>query len=196
MADGDDGFNVNCVASPGIREEQPDVVPFRFSNTAANAPAGYETLSAELVFTSYVYDPDEALASWSAEMYISGVKQVESIQNGDPNIVASGEAIAVEGDVQIFGDSNCLTNPNGSPTTVYARINTPIGFDEVWGVPSQSQDEILCAGATEVDPNYSVRWSIDWYGEKNSAFVAGEVCPLENNDPYNVDGIPTTFSKP
>lgn len=194
--DGDDGFEFACGASPGVHEEQPEVVPFRFLNNVPNAPAGYETLTAELVFTSYNYDPDTALASWTADMYVSGVKQVNTIASGDTDVAVIGETIAVEGDVQIFGDSNCLTYPSGEPATVYARVNTPIEFDEVWGVPYPNFDQISCSGATEADPTYSIRWLVDWFVIKNAPFVAGEVTPLQNNDPYDVDGSPTTFTKP
>lgn len=195
VADGDDGFNFNCVASPGVQEQQPAVVPFRFSSTAQTAPAGYETLSAELVFTSYTYDPEEALASWLADMYVSDVKQIDSIHNGDHNITASGEPIAVEGDVQIFGDSNCLTYPSGVLDIVYARVNRPWGFNGGWNVG----DDIKCLAPSDESPDdaYQIVWYIDWFSEQETQpYVAGQVITLDTSDPYEITDPICIFTKP
>lgn len=193
---GDDGFQFACVASPGVREEQPAEVPFRFSNSAPDAPDGYDTLTAELVFTSYLYDPEEALASWTADMYISGVIQDETIVNGDTDVPVAGEPIAVEGDVQIFGDSNCLTYPSGEISIAYARINTPWGFDGGW----ESRDGLLtCYAPASPAPNdpYSVIWDYDFYSaDRTTPFTNGQVVEIHSSDALNVEGVPVVFTRP
>lgn len=195
--DGDDGFEFACGASPGVREEQPEVVPFRFLNNVPNAPAGYETLTAELVFTSYNYDPDEALASWTAEMYVSGVKQGSTIVSGDTDVVVLGEPIAVEGDVQIFGDQNCLTYWNGEDKeTLYARVNVPWDFDGGWYVGNS----IICASPTPDDPDdpFSITYSVDWMAEDETVpYTQGEIVPLTcATEPYEVENPVCIFTKP
>lgn len=196
FVDGDDTFSFSCSASPGVREEQPEVVPFRFLNTVQNAPAGYETLSAELEFTSYNYDPDEALAFWTAKMDVGGVTQYEEIENGLSAIVADSEPIAVVGDVQIFGDSNCLTYWNGdAKETLYARVNVPWGFNGGWRVP-----ELLdCLAPTTQIPSdpYRIIYSIDWFSEDNEQpYSAGDVVTLTTSDPYEIENPIVVFTKP
>lgn len=85
----DGKYEFAITASPGIHEQQPAIVPLNFTDTSPEGPRGYETIEANVVFTSYNYDQDEALANWTADMEIDGTKQVIGIANGDDHMYIS-----------------------------------------------------------------------------------------------------------
>lgn len=76
-------YTFGITASPGVHEQQPEVVPIRFDDTQPDAPAGYETIEAKWVFTYYSYDPESSLASWTADMEIENIKEATGYVNGD-----------------------------------------------------------------------------------------------------------------
>jgi hypothetical protein len=75
--DGSENVDVFLDPSPtpyGTTEEQPPSVPFDFAEyngIASNYP--FEPILAELLFTSYEYDEEVGLATWSASLFANGV---------------------------------------------------------------------------------------------------------------------------
>jgi hypothetical protein len=129
-------------------------------------------------------------------MNVDGVQQIGTIATGDTTLSITGEVIAVEGDVQIFGDSNCITYPSGEITRAYARINTPWGFDGGWN----SQDDLLncLAPATQTpEDTFGVVWKYDFASaDRTTPFTNGQVVEIHSGDAIDVDGTPVVFTKP
>lgn len=80
----DEILNFTIQASPGIHEEQPAIVPLRFISVEDVAPAGYETIALDAVFTDYQWNEQEQLASWEANLVGNGVViNPTTIMSGD-----------------------------------------------------------------------------------------------------------------
>jgi len=110
--------------------------------------------------------------------------------------------IPVEGDVQIFDDAACTKYATGVKSRgdkVYARINTPWGFGEGWGVDQPESSSIYCLGPNEESPedSYAINlWFIFTSNDYEQPFTAGQVIELRCPSATDITNYQKVFTGP
>lgn len=107
-------------------------------------------------------------------------------------------------DIELFGDNACTVYPNGSLSTIYARINKAwSGVGSGWSAVDGVYQ--LEAGAPTQD-NPDGRYDIEILVNGGAAFFMSEqvsqpfpdgfILPLEGDQAFTFDGSPIVFYNP
>lgn len=143
--------------------------------------------------------------NWHATMWGGELTEWRSYALATEPDTPSPTPIPVSGDIQLFADNQCTSYPQGSLRTVYARINTPWGFNEAWQVIGHGFDLVANAPSTSAPTDtYSITLSKDGllFGSDDlDNLSAGMIVPLTETFGSDVpddffDGNALVFTKP
>jgi hypothetical protein len=110
-------------------------------------------------------------------------------------------------DIELFGDNACTTNPTGSLSVIYARVNKAWnGVDSGWRAldPTDGTIDVAAGSPTTEHPNnpYNVIVGVE-SGQlsfespnRNQPLTDGTILRLQAAGPHTFDGSPIVFYKP
>lgn len=148
----------------------------------------------------YSSSTDSISNNLNIEEYLGLLKQYSSIEYYYPSETLSlvgqevyTQAIAPQGNVQIFKDAACTEYATGVVDTVYVRVNKP--WDESWqmGTVDNSFQTYV---PEQPGGTYDMRAYVDFYGYQEIPFETGQIVELSSGGiAVNVTNYDKVFSQ-
>lgn len=163
----------------------------------------------QMNITNNVYSSstDSISNNLNIEEYLGLLKQYSSIEYYYPSETLSlvgqevyTQAIAPQGDVQIFANPECTEYATGVVNKVYARVNKPWGENEAWSIGSRIGNSFTAIGPNEEYPSdlYGIIAYADFASNDSEVpFEVGQVVKCSHGiDSIDVTDFDKVFSKP